>query len=132
MSQRLIEAQEEERTRIARELHDDINQRLALLAVNLDRLKQHPPAAAELRREVGAASKQVQDLGTDIRALSHRLHSSKLEHLGLAVAAASFCKESSDLQKVEIAFHSENMPKDLSPECLFRVLREALQKCGQA
>jgi signal transduction histidine kinase len=129
VSQKLIEAQEEERTRIARELHDDINQRLALLAVRLDSL--HLPAAAQdLRREVGTARKQVEDLGSDVQALSHRLHSSKLEHLGLVAAAAGYCKESSDLQKVKIEFQADNIPADLSPEIslsLFRVLQEALQ-----
>ena len=129
MSQRLIEAQEEERTRIARELHDGINQQIALLAVRLDGLNLRV-SAPELRREVGTVKQQVDDLGSDVQALSHRLHSSKLEHLGLASAAAGFCKESADLQNVQIDFHSENIPRDLSPEiclCLFRVLQEALQ-----
>ena len=129
VSQRLIEAQEEERTRIARELHDDINQQIASLAVRLDCLNL-PSSARELKREVETVRKLLEDLGSDIQALSHRLHSSKLEHLGLAKAVASSCREFSDLQKVEIAFHSENVPKDLSPDislCLFRVLQEALQ-----
>jgi len=128
---RLIQAQEEERAWIARELHDDINQRLALLAVNLDRLLQDLPAsAAEFKQQAGEARKEVEELGNDIQALSHRLHSSKLELTGLARAAASFCKELADHQKVEIDFHSENIPNDLSKEislCLFRVLQEALQ-----
>ena len=128
---RLIQAQEDERTWIARELHDDINQRLVLLAVNLDRLMLDIPASAdEFKLQVGEARKEVEELGNDIQALSHRLHSSKLELTGLARAAASFCREIADRQKVEIDFHSENIPKDLSKEislCLFRVLQEALQ-----
>jgi PAS domain S-box-containing protein len=131
VSQRLIEAHEEERTRIARELHDDINQRVGLLAANLDHLKQGLPAsAAALKPEIEEASKQIVELGRDIQALSHRLHSSKLELLGLTAAAASFCKDCSNLQKVDIDFHAENIPKDLSSEislCLYRVLQEALQ-----
>ena len=129
VSQRLIEAQEEERTRIARELHDDINQQIASLAVRLDCLNL-PASAREFRREVETVRKLVENVGSDIQALSHRLHSSKLEHLGLAKAAAGSCREFSDLQKVEIDFHSENVPRDLSPEislCLFRVLQEGLQ-----
>jgi signal transduction histidine kinase len=129
MSQKLIEAQDEERTRIARELHDDINQQIALLAVRLDGLHL-PPAADGLKREVATARKQIEEVGSDIQALSHRLHSSKLEHLGLASAAAAFCKESADLQNVQIDFRAENVPRHLSPEislCLFRVLQEALQ-----
>ena len=127
----LIYAQEEERAWIARELHDDINQRLALLAVNLDRLKQDPPASAdEFRQVVEERSKEVDDLGSDIQTLSHRLHSSKLEHLGFARAADNYCRELSDRQKVTIDFHSENIPLELSKEislCLFRVMQEALQ-----
>jgi len=129
VSQRLIEAQEEERTRIARELHDDINQQIASLAVRLDCLNLSA-SARELRREVETVRGLVENVGSDIQALSHRLHSSKLEHLGLAKAAAGSCKEFSDLQKVEIDFHSENVPRDLPSEislCLFRVLQEALQ-----
>jgi PAS domain S-box-containing protein len=114
---RLIEAHEEERTRIARELHDDIGQRLVLLAWHLG------SSSGNLR-------KQVEDLANDVQALSHQLHSPKLDYLGLAAAAAGFCKELSDRQRVEIEFHSENIPKELPKEislCLFRVLQEALQ-----
>src|SRR5271154_332169 len=126
----LIQAQEEERAWVARELHDDVNQRLAMLAVNLDQLKQHLPGSAEFGQELGKARKEVEELGKDIQGLSHRLHSSKLEITGLARAASSFCKELSERQKVQIDFHSENIPKDLSKEislCMFRVLQEALQ-----
>jgi len=131
MSQKLIQAQEEERTRLARELHDDINQRLALLALNLESLKQDlPSSATELRQQIVAASKEIVDLGSDVQALSHDLHSSKLELLGLVAAATGLCGELSERQGVQIDFHSENVPRDLSPEislCLFRVLQEALQ-----
>ena len=131
VSQKLIEAHEEESTRIARELHDDIIQRLALLSVRLDYLKQSPPAsAAELKQEIGAASQEIADLASDIQALSHRLHSSKLEFLGLEAAAAEFCEELSNRHGVEIDLHFENIPTTLPPEislCLYRVLQEALQ-----
>jgi PAS domain S-box-containing protein len=130
-SHKLIEAQEEERTRIARELHDDVGQRLALLAVLLDSLKKgRPVSAAEWGSQIGDLHKQVEDLANDVQALSHQLHSPKLEYLGLATAAASFCREVSDRQGVEIDFRSENIPKELPREislCLFRVLQEALQ-----
>jgi PAS domain S-box-containing protein len=130
MNQRLIEAQEEERNWIARELHDDINQRIALLALELERLNQDPSDAEKLRQEIAEGIKQLNHIAGDVQALSHRLHSSKLEYLGLAAAAALFCKELSDRQKVKIDFCSENIPKDLSEEisiCLFRVLQEALK-----
>jgi PAS domain S-box-containing protein len=135
MTGRLVEAQEQERRRIARELHDDINQRLALLALRLDNVSEVlPSSAAEAKQEIEHATKQVEDLGIDVQALSHRLHSSKLDILGLAQAAAGFCKELSDRQSVEVGFHCENIPKDLSNEislCLFRVLQEALQNAAK-
>jgi len=131
VSQRLIEAHEEERARLARELHDDINQRLALLGMRLDRLAHSPPAsAAALTQEMGVASQQVADLVTDVQALSHRLHSSRLDILGLEAAAAGLCEELSARQRVAIDVHSENIPKALPHEialCLYRVLQEALQ-----
>jgi PAS domain S-box-containing protein len=131
VNQKLIETQERERSRLARELHDDINQRLVLLAVNLDGFRQGLPASAvELRQRIAEAGKQVADIAKDIQDLSHQLHSPKLEYLGLAAGAAGFCRELSDRHCVEIEFHSENIPKDLPKEvslCLFRVLQEALQ-----
>jgi PAS domain S-box-containing protein len=128
VSQRLIEAQEKERKRIARELHDDISQRLALLAIRLDRLGQDLPAA--IRQEILEARTEVQGLAKDAQTLSHRLHSSNLEHLGLAAAANSFCKELSGRHQVEIDFRCQAVPEELTEErslCLFRVLQEALQ-----
>ena len=131
MNQRLIEAQEQERSRLARELHDDINQRLALVAVKLDGLQQGLPAsAAELGPQIREVGKEVEGLVGDVQSLSHHLHSPKLELLGLTAAAAGFCREHSDRQGVEIDFHFENVPKELGQEislCLFRVLQEALQ-----
>jgi PAS domain S-box-containing protein len=131
VSRRLIEAHEEERTWIARELHDDINQRVALLAVLLRTLKQKlPPTEAEAGRFLEEAYERASELGSDIQALSHHLHSSKLDYLGLVAAAKSVCQELSRDQNVEVAFQSEYLPQDLPKEvslCLFRVLQEALQ-----
>jgi PAS domain S-box-containing protein len=130
VSRRLIEAHEEERTWIARELHDDVNQRIALLAIELGVLKQSlPDSAGEIRSRIQKVGKSVSDIGQDIQALSHRLHSSKLEYLGILAAMAGFCKELSELQKVEIDFSHTNVPAVVPPEislCLFRVLQQAL------
>jgi PAS domain S-box-containing protein len=131
VGRRLIEAHEEERTWLARELHDDINQRIALLAVQLEQWAQHPPCSGvEVPDHIRPVLEQLSDLGMDIQALSHRLHSSKLEYLGIAVAANGFCKELSEQQKVEIDFSHAGIPRSLPKEislCLFRVLQEALQ-----
>lgn len=131
VSGRLIEAHEEERTWIARELHDDISQKLAMVALDLDRQKQDLHAsAAKLRRDIGVSAKRVSDLLSDIHAMSHRLHSSKLDSLGLKAAAAGFCKELSKRHNVKIDFHAEGIPSQIAQGialCLFRVLQEALQ-----
>jgi len=130
VSRRLIEAHEEERTRIARELHDDINQRMALLSGNLERVKEILPASdAQARALVDEAGQRVSDLASDIQSLSHRLHSSNLEYLGLVAACDGFCREVSERQKIEIDFRAGAIPKALPKEislCLFRVLQEAL------
>jgi len=131
LSGRLIEAHEEERAWIARELHDDFNQRVALLAVIFESVKQDVPATSgPARRRIEEACQSVLELGRDIQALSHRLHSSKLEYLGLPAAAAGLCQELAARQNIEIDFHADDIPKSLPKEislCLFRVLQEALQ-----
>jgi signal transduction histidine kinase len=128
---RLIQAQEAERTRIARELHDDIHQQLVMLSINLEQLHQSlPESAADINQKLSEAREQLYRVSTDIHALSHRLHSPKLDYLGLASAAASFCREFSHRQKVKIDFHAEGIPQELPKEvslCLYRVLQEAFQ-----
>jgi PAS domain S-box-containing protein len=135
VNRRLIEAQERERTRIARELHDDTSQRLALLAIGLEQLhRESPGLPAEVRRRVVEMWKQTSEIATDIQSLSHELHSSKLEHLGIAVAMRGFCTEFSEQQKVKVSFKTHNAPTPLSPDislCLFRVLQEALHNSAK-
>ena len=129
IGRRLIEAHEAERTWIGRELHDDINQRLALLAIELDRSSQHA-LTNELTELVRHARARITEIAEDVQGLSHRLHSSKLDYLGLATAAKSLCRELSEKTKVEIVFEHAGIPHTLSKEvslCLFRVLQEGLQ-----
>ena len=130
INRKLIEAQEQERAWIARELHDDINQRLALVSLNMEGLLKDsgvlPASVTQLAEEI---REQLSILGSDIQSLSHHLHSSKLEYLGIVAAAASFCREMSDKHKVQIEFHADGVPKKLSREialCFFRVLQEAV------
>jgi len=131
VGRRLIEAQEEERKWIARELHDDIGQRIALVAVELDRCGQQVTNAPTIVRDhIRQASQLVSDVSDDIQAISHRLHSSKLEYLGLATAAKTFCRDLSEQRHVRIEFKHSDIPTALPKEislCLFRVLQEALQ-----
>jgi len=129
VSRRLIEAQEQERTRIGRELHDDIVQRLALLAVELQQLHDNSLILPDVRNRMGELQKQTSEIATDIQSLSHELHSAKLQYLGIAGAMRGFCREFGEQQKVEIDFHAHDLLSPLSPDtslCFFRVLQEAL------
>jgi PAS domain S-box-containing protein len=131
---RLIEAQEQERTRIGRELHDDIGQRLALLAVQLQQLHEDCLILPEVSTRLGELQKQISEIADDIQSLSHELLSAKLQYLGLAAAMRSFCIEFGEQQKVEIDFQSHDLPSPLSPDislCLFRVLQEALHNSAK-
>ena len=131
VSQRLIEAQEEERARVARELHDDVNQRLAVVNMRLDALARAvPDSVPEGRQRIEEARREVVNLVTDIQTLSHRLHPPRLDHLGMAAAAEALCDEISGQYRLEVSFGSENVPEKLSKRivlCLYRVLQEALQ-----
>jgi PAS domain S-box-containing protein len=129
MGGRLIEAQEAERSRIARELHDDICQRLALLSMELEQANRGTngsrgsPKIEEVRRHCA-------EIAVDVQALSHKLHSPKLEYLGLVAAIASFCREFCQQHDVNIDFAEEDVPdfvpRDISLS-LFRITQEALQ-----
>src|SRR5262249_15349054 len=99
-SQRLIWAQEQERAVVARELHDDVNQRVALAMLNLEPLTNDGSVSTAVKSEITEVMQQLRELAGDIQALAYRLHSSKLEQLGLTAAAASFCREVSAKQKV--------------------------------
>jgi PAS domain S-box-containing protein len=131
MSRKLIEAHEQERTRIGRGLHDDVVQRLALLSIELEGVEQDvPDAASELRTRIGALRNQATKITNDVQLLSHELHSAKLDYLGIVGAAKNFCKEFGERQKVEIDFQSHDLPTTLPTELslsLFRVLQEALR-----
>jgi len=130
MSRRLIEAQEAERSRIARDLHDDIGQRLAMLSVSLEQVKRIIPDSDDVvRGRMDELRQQVIDISTGIHAISHELHSSKLRHLDVVTAMRGFCMELSEQQKVDILFAYRDVPRTVTQEvsiCLFRVLQEAL------
>ena len=129
--QKLIEAREEEKARIARELHDDISQRVGMLGVYLEILQRSLPASAtDLEQQIAEIYRQIAGLASDIQALSHGLHSPRLELIGLKAAVTGFCRELSNRHDLTIDLHVENIPEALPPEvslCLYRVLQEALQ-----
>jgi PAS domain S-box-containing protein len=131
LSVRLISAQEAERSRFARELHDDFSQRLALLAVNLHLLRQTLPAdATVLRGSVNDLYAQVQSLARDMRRMSHDLHPARLEQLGLVSAIHGLCDELSSAHGVTIRLDTQGASRDVPDVvalCLYRVAQEALQ-----
>jgi len=131
MGRKLMEAHEQERTRIARDLHDDINQRIAILSSMLQRILENlSDPSGNARTRITEACEWLAEIGSDIQGISHRLHSSKLEYLGIVTAARGFCQELSAQQRVEIDFRHANIPPNLPKEVslsLFRVLQEALQ-----
>jgi PAS domain S-box-containing protein len=130
LSGRLITAQEEERARIARELHDDFSQRLALLGIGLGQLwKKLSPNEVEQRENVLEMLRGIKEMSSDLHSLSHQLHSSKLEHVGLVPALHALCKEISEKYKIEVHFteseRAVDVPKDVAL-CVFRVAQESL------
>ena len=134
VSRRLIDAQEQERCRIARELHDDIGPRLAILAINLAQMQLRPPNSSELPGRMGELQKLTSEIAADIQSLSHELHSSRLQFLGIVAAVRGFCREFGEQQKVEIDVKIHDLPVPLSPDislCFFRVLQEALHNSAK-
>jgi PAS domain S-box-containing protein len=126
VSRKLVEAQEKERARIARELHDDINQRLALLSMEVEQLRANP---SEIETRAQGIRKRIVEISTDVQAMAYDLHPSKLEYLGAVAGMKSWSKDFAQRQKLELDF-TTNVRHPLPPEIgvnLFRVLQEALQ-----
>jgi signal transduction histidine kinase len=128
---KLIVAQESECSRIARELHDDFGQELALLSVEIDLLRQAPPETnGRFLPRVEKLSARVKQLSSTIHNLSHQLHPMKLEQLGLVAALGALCKELAESHSVSIAFIHEQVPEPDRREsalCLYRIAQEALR-----
>lgn len=135
LNERLINAQEEERARIARELHDDFSQQIAVLSIGASNLKQL------LRGEKNEAGEQVMRLQHNLsrlaasaRHLSHQLHPAVLEHAGLAAALRAYCAEFTSLGGVHVTFSAEGAFDDMPPAaalCIYRVTQEALQNVAK-
>jgi signal transduction histidine kinase len=128
LSGMLINAQEEERRRVAAELHDDFSQRLALLSLGLETAAEDAPrhTQEQLHELLNAAS----EIGADLHTLSHRLHSATLERLGLVPAVSSLCKEFTAQQGMPVAFSHNEVPRSVASDvalCLFRVVQESLR-----
>jgi PAS domain S-box-containing protein len=127
---RLIEAQEKERSRIARELHDDICQKLALLSMELEMSKRGcHSSGSSMEIRIEEMRQHCSGIANDVQALSHELHSSRLDYLGLTVALQSFCQEITQQHSVNVDFRCENVPDSLPKDIalsLFRIAQEGL------
>ena len=130
MAGRLINAEEEERKRISRELHDDLSQKLALLAFDTGGLRMKPPPSVnQITEQLGGIQARVVQLSEEVRRISHRLHPSILEDLGLTAALSELCEEFSTREGMEVLFEHEAVPRVLPvavASCLYRVAQEAL------
>jgi PAS domain S-box-containing protein len=132
---RLIAAQEAERTRIAREIHDDVNQELAALAIALSAVRRRLPAGADdVRAELARLQWHTVELSNDLRQLSHELHPGVLKHAGLVAALRGHCAEFRGQHPVEVTFEAtgelDGVPADVAL-CLYRVAQEALRNVGR-
>lgn len=125
---RLITAQEDERRRIARDLHDDVTQRVALISVEMELLGNcESPVEAGARS--GRLAARLRELSTDIHRISHQLHPAKVDQLGLVTAARSLCGATARQSGLPIEFSARNIPADLPSNlslCLYRVIQESL------
>jgi PAS domain S-box-containing protein len=135
VTRRLIDAQEVERRRIARELHDDINQRVALISIELEQAAQmcgrDPSRLADRLRSL---QQKASEISNEIHRMSYELHPSKLEHLGLVSALRSFCSELARSRGIKIEFHSGKIPETLDRDitlCVFRTAQEAMQNASK-
>ena len=127
---RLINAQEKERARLARELHDGMSQQLAVLAVELQLLGLRPPATtAEMRARLDELSDKTKALSSDVHRMSHALHPAKLEQLGLVAAIGGFCRELDATAPPRVQFTAERVPERIPSDralALYRVAQESL------
>ena len=131
LSGKLINAEEHERQRIAAELHDDFSQRLALLALGLENVEEATPSSlGKVHSQLHDLVKSTNEFSADLHTLSHRLHSSTLESLGLVPAVAALCREFSANQGIEVAFAADGIPRSIHPDtalCVFRIVQEGLR-----
>jgi signal transduction histidine kinase len=134
LAARLFHAQEEERRRISRQLHDDFSQRLALLALDTSSVVLAPPPSDQIKETLGNIHTRIVELSEDVRRIAHQLHPSILEDLGLAAALREVCEEFSAREGIEATLEQGLMPEALPIEvasCLYWVAREALHNVSK-
>jgi PAS domain S-box-containing protein len=135
LARRLMGAQEAERSRIARELHDGIGQEIALLSIQMQRASASMwPKSDSKDSAMQQFSNKLAEIGVHVSHLSHKLHSSELEYLGLAVAITKLCREFSEEYPIKISCACRNIPKDLNSDIgltFLRIVQESLHNVAK-
>jgi PAS domain S-box-containing protein len=135
LTTRVLNAQEEERRRVSRELHDDLNQQLATLAIELGSIEATLPESERKTHErLRSLEKRVNGLSDNVRRTAYQLHPSTLEHLGLADALETYCSEFSAQEGIKVGFQLRKMPGAIPKNvalCLYRVAQEALRNVAR-
>jgi signal transduction histidine kinase len=130
VSRYLISTAEQERRRVARELHDDVNQKMALLSIELDRLQSDSTFLhSTFKERLANLLRGAHEISSDISRVSHELHSSALEFLGLVPALRRLCRDFSEHHNTRVNFTATELPAQASSElslCLFRITQECL------
>lgn len=132
---KLISAQEDERSRLASELHDDFSQRLALLSLGIETTAELVPESSHAaQQQLNELLNSASELGADIHTLSHRLHSSTLERLGLVPGIGAFCKEFTAQHHIRVIFSHDDLSSPIPSNValsLFRIVQEGLRNVSK-
>lgn len=135
LTARLLTVQEEERRRVSCELHDDLNQKLAVLVMNVEAAERRlTPDVQKSRESLRAIRNELAELSDDVRRLAYRLHPSILDHLGLAIALQSHVEEFGKREGIQATFAQRDLPETLPQAvstCLYRVTQEALRNVAK-
>jgi signal transduction histidine kinase len=133
LARRLIASQEAERQRLARELHDDVSQRLALLNIEIDRVAEQMDAE-QLRARVRKLSAEAGEIASDVHHMSYELHPSKLRTIGLVAALQALCRDTSKQRSLQVVFTHHAIPSSVDANvslCIYRIVQEALHNVAR-
>jgi signal transduction histidine kinase len=131
----LLTAQESERRSFARELHDDLTQRLAILALDVDALgREHSEVPVSMREQLRGLQGRIADIASDAQGMARRLHPSILDDLGLVKALKAECAHFSNREGIQVAFEHRDVPATLPRTlslCLYRIAQESLRNISK-